>query len=102
MEVKMGSTGKHLVNFLAFWSIALIATVLVVGKLLGWLISADFLRLLQLFALIIAEAITAVYAYSYVRAKNKTAWLVVYIVFIVLIVIFNSIELVGIIRSFGK
>ena len=98
----MGLKGKQLVNFLAFWSIALIAVVLVLGKLLGWLISANFLNLLQLFALIVAEAITAVYAYSYVRAKNKTAWTVVFIVFIVLIVVFNSIELVGIIRSFGK
>ena len=94
--------GKNLINFLAFWSIAIIATVLVLGSLLGWLISANFLHLLQLIALVIAECITAVYAYAYARNKQKTAWLVVFIVLIVLIVVFNSIELVGIIKSFGK
>ena len=55
----------------AYISIALIAVVLVIGKLLGWLINNDILSILNLIAQIIAYIITAVYAFHFAKSKKK-------------------------------
>lgn len=92
--------GKQIINFLAFWSIAVIAVVLVLGTLLSKILNPNIINLLQLIALIVAEGITAVYAYSYAKDKQKLAWTIVYFVLVALIVVFTSVRLVGIIRAF--
>ena len=89
--------GKSIVNFLAYISIALIAVVLIVGKLLGWLINEDILNLLNLIAQVIAYIITAVYAFSFAKSKKKIGWMVAYVVFIILIVVFTGFNFGGII-----
>lgn len=82
--------GKSIVNFLAYISIALIAVVLVVGKLLGWLINDNILNVLNLIAQIIAYVITAVFAFSFAKSKKKIGWMVAYIIFIVIIIVFTG------------
>lgn len=92
--------GKQIVNFLAYISVALIGVVLLVGKVLNWLsISADVVTLINIFAQTIAYVITAVYAFSFAKAKRNIAWLIVYIVAIVLIVVFTGFNLGSVITS---
>ena len=92
--------GKQIVNFMAYISVALIAVVLVVGKLLDWLVNANILNLLNLIAQIIAYIITAVYAFCFAKSKRNIGWMIAYIVFIVLILVFVGIQFAGIVKSF--
>ena len=80
--------GKQFVNFLAYISIALIATALLVGKILGWLISPNVVNILNLVAQIIAYTITAVYAFMYAKSKRSIGWMVAYIIFVIVIIVF--------------
>lgn len=91
--------GKSIVNFLAYISVALIAVVLVVGKLLGWLINDNILNLLNLIAQIIAYIITAVFAFSFAKSKKSIGWMVAYIIFIVIIVVFTGFNFAGIFKG---
>jgi len=88
------------VNFMAFISIALIASVLILGKLLGWLVNENVLSLLNLIAQVIAYVITAVYAFFFAKSKQKTSWMIAYIVFIVLIVVFTGFNVGSIVKAF--
>lgn len=88
------------VNFMAFISIALIASVLILGKLLGWLVNENVLNLLNLIAQVIAYVITAVYAFFFAKSKKKMSWMIAYIVFIVLIVVFTGFNVGAIVRAF--
>lgn len=92
--------GKQIVNFMAYISVALIAIVLIVGKLLGWLVNANILNLLNVIAQIIAYIITAVYAFCFAKSKRNIGWMIAYIVFIVLIIVFVGIQFAGIIKAF--
>lgn len=92
--------GKQVVNFMAYISVALIAIVLIVGKLLGWLVNSNILNLLNVIAQIIAYIITAVYAFSYAKSKRNVGWMVAYIVFIVLIIVFVGLNIAGIVKAF--
>jgi len=80
--------GKQFVNFLAYISIALIAIALLVGKILGWLISPNVVNVLNLVAQIIAYTITAVYAFMYAKSKRSIGWMVAYIIFVIVIIVF--------------
>jgi len=80
--------GKQFVNFLAYISIALIAIALLVGKVLGWLISPNVVGVMNLVAQIIAYTITAVYAFMYAKSKRSIGWMVAYIIFVIVIIIF--------------
>ena len=91
--------GKSIVSFLAYISVALIAVVLVVGKLLGWLINDNILNLLNLIAQIIAYVITAVFAFSFAKSKKSIGWMVAYIIFIVIIVVFTGFNFAGIFKG---
>ncbi|MBQ3048242.1 MAG: hypothetical protein IJD48_04445, partial [Clostridia bacterium] len=62
--------GKQFVNLLAYISIALIAVALLVGKILGWLISPNVVSVLNLIAQIIAYTITAVYAFMFAKSQR--------------------------------
>ena len=84
--------GKQIVNFFAYISIALIATVSIVGGLLGWLISADVLNILTLVAQIIAYLITAVFAFFFAKSKRSIGWMVAYIIFVIVIIVFTAIN----------
>ena len=68
--------GKQIVNFLAYISVALIAIVLIIGKLLGWLVNPNILNLLNMIAQIIA-----------------------YIIFVVLIIVFVGLNIGGIVKA---
>ena len=92
--------GKQIVNFMAYISVALIAIVLIVGKLLGWLVNANILNLLNVIAQIIAYIITAVYAFCFAKSKRNIGWMIAYIVFIILIITFVGIQFAGIIKAF--
>ena len=80
--------GKQFVNFLAYISIALIAIALLVGQILGWLISPNVIRIMNLVAQVIAYSITAVYAFMFAKSKRSIGWMVAYIIFIVVIIVF--------------
>ena len=80
--------GKQFVNFLAYISIALIAIALLVGKILGWLISPNVVNILNLVAQIIAYTITAVYAFMFAKSKRSIGWMVAYIIFVIVIIVF--------------
>lgn len=91
--------GKSIVNFLAYVSVALIAVVLVVGKLLGWLINDNILNLLNLIAQIIAYVITAVFAFSFAKSKKSIGWMVAYIIFIVIIIVFTGFNVAAVFKG---
>lgn len=82
--------GKSIVNFLAYISIGLIAVVLVMGKLLGWLVNPNFLSVLNLIAQIIAYVITAVFGFFFAKSKKSMGWMVAYIIFVVIIIVFTG------------
>lgn len=84
--------GKSFVNFIAYISIALIAVALILGKLLGWLISANILNALNLIAQVIAYLITAVFAFRFAKSKKSIGWMVAYIIFVVLIIVFTGLN----------
>ena len=90
--------GKTFVNFMAYISVALIATVLIVGKLLGWLINPSILAVLNLIAQIIAYVITAVFAFSFAKSKRNIGWMVAYIIFVILIIVFTGLNFGAIIK----
>ncbi len=92
--------GKQVVNFMAYISVALIAIVLIVGKLLGWLVNANILNLLNVIAQIIAYIITAVYAFCYAKSKRNVGWMIAYIIFVVLIIVFVGLNIAGIVKAF--
>ena len=91
--------GKSIVNFLAYISVALIAVVLVIGKLLGWLINDNILYVLNTIAQIIAYIITAVFAFSFAKSKRSIGWMVAYIIFIVVIIIFTGFNVGAIFKG---
>lgn len=80
------------VNFLSYIAIALIAIVLVFGKLLGWLINPSILAILNLIAQFIAYAITAVFAFYYAKSRKKSVWMILYVVFVILIILFTVLN----------
>ena len=80
--------GKQCVNLLAYISIALIAVALLVGKILGWLISPNVVSVLNLIAQIIAYTITAVYAFMFAKSQRRIGWMVAYIIFVIVIIVF--------------
>ena len=80
--------GKQFVNLLAYISIALIAVALLVGKILGWLISPNVVSVLNLIAQIIAYTITAVYAFMFAKSQRRIGWMVAYIIFVIVIIVF--------------
>ena len=80
--------GKQFVNFLAYISIALIAVALFLGKILGWLISPNIVNALNIVAQVIAYSITAAYAFIYAKSKRSNAWMVAYIIFVIVIIVF--------------
>ena len=84
--------GKQIINFLAYISIALIAVVLVVGKVLGWLINDNILNALNTVAQVIAYTITAVYGFMFAKSKRSMGWMVAYIIFVVVIIVFTCLN----------
>ena len=92
--------GKQIVNFMAYISVALIAIVLILGKLLGWLINPNVLNLLNVIAQIIAYIITAVYAFSFAKSKKNIAWMIAYVIFVILIIVFTGLNIGGIVQAF--
>lgn len=84
--------GKSFVSFLSYIAIALIAVALVVGKLLGWLVNENVLKALILVAQIVAYTITAVYAFGFARSKKSIAWMIAYIIFVILIIVFTGLN----------
>lgn len=92
--------GKQVVNFMAYISVALIAIVLIIGKLLGWLVNANILNLLNIIAQVIAYIITAVYAFCYAKSKRSVGWMIAYIIFVVLIIVFVGLNVAGIVKAF--
>ncbi len=74
------------VNFLAYISIALIAVVVFIG-IFDWLINPEIISLLRQIALVIAEVITAVYAFDYAKSKKNIGWMIAYFVFIAFIIV---------------
>lgn len=80
--------GKQFVNFLAYISIALIAIALLIGQILGWLISPNVIHIMNLVAQIIAYSITAVYGFMFAKSKRSIGWMVAYIIFIIVIIVF--------------
>lgn len=86
-EVKV--KGKQFVNLLSYFAIAFIAIALVINKILGALsVGAAVANALTLIAEIIAYAITAVFAFYFAKSKRNIAWMIVYIIAIILIIIF--------------
>lgn len=79
---------NQFVNFLAYISIGLIAVVLVLGKLLGWLINPNVLSVMTLIAEIIAYTITAIFAFFFAKSKHNKGWMIAYIIFVVVIIVF--------------
>lgn len=81
--------GKQFVNLLSYFAIAFIALALVINKILGALsVGAALSNALTLIAQIIAYAITAVFAFFYAKSKRNIAWMIIYIIAVILIIIF--------------
>ena len=84
--------GKSFVNLVAYIAIAFIAVALILSKLLGWLVNPAIAGALTLVAQIIAYGITAVFAFSFAKAKRSAGWMVAYVIFIILIVVFSILN----------
>lgn len=91
--------GKQFLNFLAYISVALIAIALVCARVLGWLLNAKIIYALTLIAEVIAYIIVAVYGFIYAKSKRNKAWLIVYFVCLILIIVFTSLVYVPIFRA---
>ena len=79
---------KKFLNALAFIALVISGVALVVALILGKLDkAAGFANALQQIAYCLAFVVTAVVAYGYVRTKRSVAWLVVYILCVVFIVV---------------
>lgn len=92
--------GNKFVNFMAFISIAIIAVVLLLGKILGWLIDDNVLNALNIIAQVIAYIITAVYAFFYAKSKKNIGWMIAYIIFIIVIIVFTGFNVGSIVSAF--
>lgn len=84
--------GKSFINLMAYVAIAFIAVALVLSKLLGWLVNPVIAGSLTLVAQIIAYGITAVFGFAFAKSKKGAAWMVAYVIFIVLIVVFTILN----------
>ena len=91
--------GKQFLNFLSYVAVALIALALVCGKLLGWILNPNIVHILTLIAECIAYLIVAIYGFIYAKSKKNKAWIIVYIVCIVLIILFTSLVYVSIFKG---
>lgn len=79
---------KKFLNALAFVALAISGIALIVALILGKLNTAlGFANALRQVAYCLAFVVTAVVAYGYVRTKRSVAWLVVYILCVVFIVV---------------
>lgn len=80
--------GKHIVNFLAYVSIALIALALVLELIFSKVgINAAVVNAMNIIAECIAYAITAVFAFFYARSRRNIGYMIGYFVAVVLIVV---------------
>ena len=77
---------KKFFNMLAFWSLIISGSVLVLTKILAFCgITWVGLGVLNTIAYILAFIVTAIAAFHYVRTKHSTGWTIVYIVSILLV-----------------
>ena len=83
-ELKM----KKFLNAMAFVVLVISGIALVVSLVLGKLsVAQNFANILRQIAYCLAFIVTAVVAYSYVRTKRSTAWLVIYIICVIFVVV---------------
>ena len=81
--------GKGFINLLAYFSVAFIAVALILTK-----IFSAFPKLLAvanaltLIAQIVAYSITAVYAFYFAKSKKHIAWMILYVLFVIAIIVF--------------
>lgn len=79
---------KKFFNAMAFVALVIAGIVLVVSKILDIVgIDIKILGILNTIASVLAYVVTAVAAYYYVRTKRNIAWLIVYIVAVILVVV---------------
>ena len=81
--------GKGFVNFMAYLAIAFIAVALVLTKIFSiFEVGNTIVSALTLIAQIIAYAITAVFAFFYAKSRKHIAWMICYVLFVILITVF--------------
>ena len=87
--------GKGFVNLLAYFAVAFIAVALILTKIFSsfpkLMAVADALTLI---AQVVAYSITAVYAFSYAKSKKHIAWMILYILFVIAIIVFFVLGIV--------
>lgn len=83
-ELKM----KKFLNAMAFIVLVISGIALVVSLVLGKLNAAqNFANVLKQIAYCLAFVVVAIVAYGYVRTKRSTAWLVIYVVCVIFVVV---------------
>lgn len=81
--------GKGFVNFLAYLAIVLVALALILEYVLGALgVSATVVGAMSTIAQFISYAITSVFGFFYAKSKKSIAFMITYIIAVVLIVVF--------------
>ena len=81
--------GKGFINLLAYFAVAFIAVALILTK-----IFTAFPRLmavadaLTMIAQVVAYSITAVYAFYFAKSKKHIAWMILYVLFVIAIIVF--------------
>ena len=81
--------GKGFINLLAYFAVAFIAVALILTK-----IFTAFPRLmavadaLTMIAQVVAYSITAVYAFYFAKSKKHIAWMILYVLFVISIIVF--------------
>jgi hypothetical protein len=80
---------KKFVNMLAFIGIVAIAVVLLLRMVLGDIIKvdSDVINAISLIAECIAYAVTAVYAFYFVYSKHSPAYMITYVIAVILIIV---------------
>lgn len=83
-ELKM----KQFFNALAFVALAISGLALVISTILGRLnVAQDVVSILKNISYCLAFVVTAISAYRYVKTKRSTAWLVIYILCVIFVVV---------------
>lgn len=79
---------KKFFNAMAFIALVIAGIVLVVSKILGAVgIDIKILSILNTVASTLAFVVTSVAAYYYVRTKRSIAWMIVYVIAVILVVV---------------
>ena len=85
---RTSTTLKKIANMAAFVGLVLVAVAIILTTVLGWFgVSASVIGVFRMIGECIAYAITAFYAFFYIRGKRNPAWAIVYAICATIVVV---------------